>query len=108
MMSMCNIAIQIPEEVVYDTKMNITETQNFIKQQVALGYYVAQGVSVGYCAQIAGMSKLSDLLSFDLERSSQTTEKGNVKEQGDESARGFCFDELASELVHTFQTTDLK
>ena len=41
---------------------------------------------------------LSDLLSFDLERSSQTTEKGNVKEQGDESARGFCFDELSSEL----------
>ncbi len=41
---------------------------------------------------------LSDLLSFDLERSSQATEKGNVKEQGDESARGFCFDELAFEL----------
>lgn len=32
MMIMCNIAVQIPEEVVYDTKMNITETQNFIKQ----------------------------------------------------------------------------
>ena len=56
-MSMCNIAVQIPEEVVYDTKMNITETQNFIKQQVALGYYVYQGVSIGYCAQIAGMTK---------------------------------------------------
>lgn len=54
---MCNIAVQIPEEVVYDTKMNITETQNFIKQQVALGYYVYQGVSIGYCAQIAGMTK---------------------------------------------------
>lgn len=63
MMSMCNIAVQIPEEVVYDTKMNITETQNFIKQQVALGYYVYQGVSIGYCAQIAGMTK-EDFIKF--------------------------------------------
>ena len=60
---MCNIAVQIPEEVVYDTKMNITETQNFIKQQVALGYYVSQGVSIGYCAQIAGMAK-EDFIKF--------------------------------------------
>ena len=56
-MSMCNIAVQIPEEVVYDTKMNITETQNFIKQQVAVGSDVYQGVSIGYCSQIAGMTK---------------------------------------------------
>ena len=63
MMSMCNIAVQIPEEVVYDTKMNITETQNFIKQQVALGYYVSQGVSISYCAQIAGMTK-EDFIKF--------------------------------------------
>lgn len=62
-MSMCNIAVQIPEEVVYDTKMNITETQNFIKQQVALGYYVSQGVSIGYCAQIADMTK-EDFIKF--------------------------------------------
>ena len=63
MMSMCNIAVQIPEEVVYDTKMNMTETQNFIKQQVALGYYVYQGVSIGYCAQIAVMTK-EDFIKF--------------------------------------------
>lgn len=49
--------------------------------------------------KVNGISdELSDLVAFDLERSSQAAEKGKVKEHGDESARGFCFDELAYEL----------
>lgn len=49
--------------------------------------------------QVNGISDtLSDLVAFDLERSSQAAEKSEVKENGDESARGFCFDELALEL----------
>ena len=60
---MCNIAVEIPEEVVYDTKMNVAQTQEFIKRQVALAYYVSQDVSIGYCAKIAGMTK-EDFIKF--------------------------------------------
>lgn len=56
---MCNIAIDIPNEVLYDTKMDKKETVDYIKKQVALVYYVKNGVSLGYCAQIAGMDKES-------------------------------------------------
>ena len=60
---MCNIAIDIPNEVLYDTKMDKKETVDYIKKQVALVYYVKNGVSLGYCAEIAGMSK-SDFIKF--------------------------------------------
>lgn len=56
---MCNIAIDIPNEVLYDTKMDKKETVDYIKKQVALVYYVKNGVSLGYCAKIAGMDKES-------------------------------------------------
>ncbi len=55
---MCQIAISIPNEVLYDTRMSMDETIAFAKRTVALGYYTQSGVSLGYCAQIAGMSKL--------------------------------------------------
>lgn len=54
---MCQIAANIPNEVLYDTKMNMEEASNFAKRAVALGYYTQSGVSIGYCAQIAGMSE---------------------------------------------------
>lgn len=54
---MCNIAIKIPEAILYDTKMNKIETENFIRRLVALEYYKNQGVSIGYCAEIAGMNE---------------------------------------------------
>lgn len=54
---MCQIAINIPDEVLFDTKMNMDEAKRFARQAVALGYYTQSGVSIGYCAQIAGMSK---------------------------------------------------
>lgn len=54
---MCQIAINIPDEVLFDTKMNIEEANQFAKQAVALGYYTQNGVSIGYCAQIAGMTE---------------------------------------------------
>lgn len=52
---MCQIAINIPNEVLYDTKMNKEEASRFARCAVALGYYTQSGVSIGYCAQIAGM-----------------------------------------------------
>ena len=54
---MCQIAIDIPNEVLFDTRMSKQEANSFAKKAVALCYYVQNGVSLGYCAQIAGMSK---------------------------------------------------
>ena len=60
---MCQIALSIPNEVMFDTKMNIKETEEFVRKAVALRYYVKEGVSLGYCAQIAGLSK-GDFIRF--------------------------------------------
>lgn len=54
---MCQIAINIPEAILYDTKMNKVETEKYIRRLIALEYYKNQGVSIGYCAEIAGMKK---------------------------------------------------
>lgn len=54
---MCQIAINIPNEVLFDTKMNKEEAYQFARRAVALGYYTQSGVSIGYCAQIAGMTE---------------------------------------------------
>ena len=54
---MCQVAINIPKEVLYDTKMNEKEAKKFAQCAVALGYYTQSGVSIGYCSQIAGMTK---------------------------------------------------
>jgi len=54
---MCQIALNIPNEVLFDTRMNAEEANSFARKAVALCYYVQNGVSLGYCAEIAGMSK---------------------------------------------------
>ncbi|MCD8020370.1 MAG: UPF0175 family protein [Clostridiales bacterium] len=54
---MCQIAVSIPDEVLYDTKMNREDAKSFARKAVALGYYTQSGVSLGYCAQIAGMTE---------------------------------------------------
>ena len=54
---MCQIAIDIPNEVLFDTRMNKEETNSFARKAVALCYYIQNGISLGYCAEIAGMSK---------------------------------------------------
>ncbi len=54
---MCQVAINIPNEVLFDTKMSQEEARQFAKCAVALGYYTQSGVSIGYCAQIADMSE---------------------------------------------------
>ncbi len=54
---MCQIAIDIPNEVLFETKMNKEQANQFARCAVALGYYTQSGVSIGYCAQIAGMTK---------------------------------------------------
>lgn len=54
---MCQIAFSIPDEVLFDTKMNREQANLFARRAVALGYYTQSGVSIGYCSQIAGMSE---------------------------------------------------
>lgn len=54
---MCQIAIDIPEAVLYDTHMTPEEANGFARRAVALCYYSQNGVSIGYCAQIAGMTE---------------------------------------------------
>ena len=54
---MSQIAFTIPDEVLFDTKMSNSEALNFAKEAVALHYYTKKGVSLGYCAQIACMTK---------------------------------------------------
>ena len=56
---MCDVAISIPHEVLFDTKMTRNDTVSFVRKAVALCYYVQKDVSLGYCAQIAGMDKES-------------------------------------------------
>ena len=54
---MCQIAIDIPNEVLYDTKMDREEANRFARCAVALGYDTQSGVSIGYYAQIAGLTE---------------------------------------------------
>ena len=54
---MCQIPLDIPEAVLYDIKMSKMEATAEIRKIVALQYYVKHGVSLGYCAAIAGMDK---------------------------------------------------
>ena len=60
---MCQLDINIPEEVLYDTKMSRDEANDYIKRLVALDFYTNNGVSIGYCAQIAGMAE-EDFIKF--------------------------------------------
>jgi predicted HTH domain antitoxin len=43
--------------------MSAEGSQAFVKQATALLYYTSKGVSLGYCAQIAEMSKM-DFIRF--------------------------------------------
>lgn len=51
-----SIAVSVPSEVMFDTKMDLEQTKKFVNQTVALEYY-KNGISLGYCAEIANMSK---------------------------------------------------
>ena len=54
---MCQVSINIPSEVLYDTHMSAEDAVQFSRRMVALGYYTKNNVSIGYCAQIAGMTE---------------------------------------------------
>ena len=54
---MCQVMINVPNEVLYDTHMNTSEATAFARKMVALGYYTRSKVSIGYCAEIAGLTE---------------------------------------------------
>lgn len=54
---MCQLAIQIPEEVLYDTHMTESQSETLVKKIIAMHYYLHFHVSLGYCAQIADLTE---------------------------------------------------
>lgn len=60
---MYKISVNIPDEVLYDTKMSKKEANDFAKKAVALMMYKKNKVSIGYCAKIAEMNK-EDFIKF--------------------------------------------
>lgn len=60
---MCQVAVAIPDAVLYDTHMSYEQADTFVRRCIALAYYTHHGVSLGYCAQIAAMPE-EDFLRF--------------------------------------------
>ena len=60
---MCTVAVNIPEDVLFDMRMSEREAASFAQRMTALGLYGIDGVSLGYCADIAGMLK-EDFVRF--------------------------------------------
>ncbi len=60
---MCQLLINVPNEVLYDTHMNSAQATAFARKMVALGYYTQSNVSIGYCAEIAGLTE-EEFLTF--------------------------------------------
>lgn len=54
---MCQVAVKIPDAVLYDTHMSTLQATDFAKKAIALVYYTSHHISIGYCAQIAEMSE---------------------------------------------------
>ena len=54
---MCQVAVKIPDAVLYDTHMSALQATDFAKKTIALVYYTSHHISIGYCAQIAEMSE---------------------------------------------------
>lgn len=54
---MCQLAVQIPDAVLYDTHMTESQSESLAKKIIAMHYYLHFHVSLGYCAQIACVSE---------------------------------------------------
>ena len=54
---MCQLAVRIPDEVLYDTHMTESQSEILAKKIIAMHYYLHFHVSLGYCAQIADTSE---------------------------------------------------
>ena len=54
---MCQVAINIPEAVLFDKCLTQVKAEQMAKKAVALYCYVNMDVSIGYCSEIAGMTE---------------------------------------------------
>lgn len=54
---MCRLTIDIPEEVLNDTNMSKEKAKEYLRKIIAKEFYLENGVSLGYCSEIAGISK---------------------------------------------------
>ena len=54
---MFQVMINVPNEVLFDTHMSTAEATTFARKMVALGYYTQNNISIGYCAEIAGLTE---------------------------------------------------
>ena len=61
---MCQVMVNVPNEVLYDTHMSTAEATAFARKMVALGYYIHNNVSIGYCAEIAGLTEKEFMIFF--------------------------------------------
>ena len=52
------VVIEIPKEVLYDTKQTIEQATDFAKSVTALGFYKQYGVSVELCSQKEFLSEV--------------------------------------------------
>ena len=60
---MYDVTVSIPDEVLFDTRLSKQLSGAYVKQAAALFYYTKLVVSLGYCAEIAGMPKM-DFIRF--------------------------------------------
>ncbi len=60
---MCQVMINVPNDVLFDTHMDIAGATEFARKMVALGYYTQNNVSIGYCSEIAGLTE-EEFMSF--------------------------------------------
>ena len=54
---MCQIAFDVPDEVLRDNKTGADDALAFARRATALGLCSQRGVSLGRCAQIAGTGR---------------------------------------------------
>lgn len=54
---MCVVSFDVPEEVILDLHESRNQFTDYIKTTIAVDLYKNKKVSLGYCAEIAGMTK---------------------------------------------------
>ena len=60
---MHTFSVNIPDAVLFDTHMSEKTSASCVRKATALFYYTKMNVSLGYCAEIAEMSK-ADFIQF--------------------------------------------
>ena len=80
---MCQLAVRIPDAVLFDTHMTESQSEELAKKIIALHYYLHFHVSLGYCAQIAEISE-EDFIKYLGENQISIFQFDNKKEFCDE------------------------